>query len=177
MISSIFNDVIGPVMRGPSSSHSAAACRIGLLVRDIMQANIESVVIDYDPNGALVTTHKSQGTDMGLYGGFLGWEPHDHRIQHYSEEIERLGIQIQVNYVSYNAKHPNTYRISVANSKYTHTITAISSGGGMIEVQEIDGSEVSIHGDYHELLIYGDDLALIKALISDNLQSNKILLH
>ena len=73
-VSSIFNDVIGPVMRGPSSSHSAAACRIGLLLRDLMKCDISSISIDYDPNGSLVTTHESQGTDMGLYGGLLGWQ-------------------------------------------------------------------------------------------------------
>ena len=56
-VSSIFNNVIGPVMRGPSSSHSAAACRIGLLIRDLMKEDITDVVIDYDPNGSLVTTH------------------------------------------------------------------------------------------------------------------------
>ena len=72
--SSIFNDVIGPVMRGPSSSHSAAACRIGLLLHDLMDGDIGLVEIDYDPNGSLVTTHESQGTDMGLYGGLLGWQ-------------------------------------------------------------------------------------------------------
>lgn len=73
-ISSIFNDVIGPVMRGPSSSHSAAACRMGLLLNDLMLGEITKVEIDYDPNGSLVTTHESQGTDMGLYGGLMGWQ-------------------------------------------------------------------------------------------------------
>ena len=69
-IPSIFNDVLGPVMRGPSSSHSAAANRIGRLCRDLVEGDLRSAVIEYDPNGSLVTTHKSQGTDMGLYGGF-----------------------------------------------------------------------------------------------------------
>ena len=82
-ISSIFNDVIGPVMRGPSSSHSAAACRIGLLIHDLMKGDITDVVIDYDPNGSLVTTHESPGTDMGLYGGLLGWQADDIRMMDY----------------------------------------------------------------------------------------------
>jgi L-serine dehydratase len=63
---SIFNDVIGPVMRGPSSSHCAGALRIGLLTRYLMNENIEEVNITFDPNGSLVTTHESQGSDMGL---------------------------------------------------------------------------------------------------------------
>lgn len=166
-ISSIFNDVIGPVMRGPSSSHSAAACRIGLLLYDLMEGDISSLVVDYDPNGSLVTTHESQGTDMGLYGGILGWQADDVRMMDYQKHIQEAGINIQVNYLSYGAEHPNNYRISVSNSSITHTLSAISTGGGMMEVQEIDGSEVSINGDYHELLIYGSDLSLIGELLPD----------
>ena len=174
-ISSIFNDVIGPVMRGPSSSHSAAACRIGLLLRDLMKGEINDVVIDYDPNGSLVTTHESQGTDMGLYGGLLGWQADDERMMKYRELIEEAGINIKVNYLSYGAEHPNNYRIGISNSAITHTMSAISTGGGMIEVQEIDGSKVSINGDYHELLIYGKNLDIIENLLPDDTNDYKIV--
>ena len=133
-ISSIFNDVLGPVMRGPSSSHSAAACRIGLLLHDLMKGVITDVVIDYDPNGSLVTTHESQGTDMGLYGGLLGWQADDVRMMKYKDHIETSGIHIKVNYLSYGAKHPNNYRISISNPSTTHTMSAISTGGGMMEL-------------------------------------------
>lgn len=163
--SSIFNDVIGPVMRGPSSSHSAAACRIGLLLRDLMKGDISHVSIDYDPNGSLVTTHESQGTDMGLYGGLLGWQADDHRMMDYKKHIEEADINITVNYLSYEAKHPNNYRIRIGNDTIAHTLSAISTGGGMMEVQEIDASEVCINGDYHELLIYGAELELIDKLL------------
>lgn len=157
-IASIFNDVIGPVMRGPSSSHSAAACRIGLLLRDLMKNEITNVFIDYDPNGSLVTTHESQGTDMGLYGGLMGWQADDPRMPEYRTHLEASGIEVKVNYLSYGADHPNNYRITISNNRITHTFTAISTGGGMIEVREIDGSRVNIQGDCHELLLYGDDL-------------------
>ncbi len=166
-ISSIFNDVIGPVMRGPSSSHSAAACRIGLLLHDLMHGEIDSIVIDYDPNGSLVTTHESQGTDMGLYGGLLGWPPDDSRMVDYKKHIKEAGIQIKVNYLDYGAKHPNNYRITISNASITQTMSAISTGGGMMEIQEIDGSKVSISGDYHELLIYGNELQLIENLLPE----------
>ena len=86
-IPSIFNDVLGPVMRGPSSSHSAAGNRIGRLCRDLVEGDLKRAVIEYDPNGSLVTTHESQGTDMGLYGGFLGWGPDDPRLP---EELGEL---------------------------------------------------------------------------------------
>ena len=72
-IPSIFNDVVGPVMRGPSSSHSAAALRIGRMCRDLMGGDILGVVVYYDKNDALATTHDSQGSDMGMKGGILGF--------------------------------------------------------------------------------------------------------
>ncbi len=74
---SIFNDVIGPVMRGPSSSHCAAAVRIGRIVRDLMEGEIKELLVEFDPHGSLATTHTSQGSDMGLFAGLLGWETTD----------------------------------------------------------------------------------------------------
>ncbi len=114
---------------------------------------------------------------MGLYGGLLGWESHDERMPNYKEEIKKAGIAITVNYIGYGAKHPNTYRINISNEKITHSFIAISTGGGMFEVQEIDGSSVSMNGDYHELLIYGSDLEIIKALLPDNLNTEFIDVH
>lgn len=174
-ISSIFNDVIGPVMRGPSSSHSAAACRIGLLLRDLMHGQIKSISIDYDPNGSLVTTHESQGTDMGLYGGLMGWKADDPRMKDYRKHLEESGISVHINYLKYQAKHPNNYRITISNESVTHTLSAISTGGGMIEVQEIDGSIVQMHGDYYELLIYGDINSIRERL--PGIDDMQILVH
>jgi len=77
---SIFNDVIGPVMRGPSSSHCAAALRIGRMARDLMDGRIEDVLIEFDSEGSLATTHTTQGSDMGLLGGLLGWDATDERL-------------------------------------------------------------------------------------------------
>mgnify|MGYP000889069331 CR=1 FL=1 len=71
MIVSIFNDVIGPVMRGPSSSDCAAALRIGRLARDLMGGEISKVLVVFDRNGSLPTTHETQGSVMGLFGGVM----------------------------------------------------------------------------------------------------------
>ncbi len=154
MIPSIFNDVIGPIMRGPSSSHSAGALRIGRLCLNLMNGNIKKVLIEYDPNGSLVTTHTSQGTDMGLYGGFLGWEADDSRLPEYKKFIHEAGIDIKVSYVSYGATHPNTYKITLWNDQGQHKLTALSTGGGMIHVVEVDEFKVEMDGDCYELLIY-----------------------
>ncbi len=176
-VSSIFNDVIGPVMRGPSSSHSAAGCRLGLLLRDLIGGDIRQFTVDYDPNGSLVTTHESQGTDMGLYGGLLGWQAHDERMENYQDGIREAGIDIQVNYLDYGAEHPNTYRMTIANDQTSHTMTAISTGGGMIEVQQIDGAEVSMDGGFHELLIYTQNLPALAASLPSNLAYDFIEQH
>ena len=66
---SIFNDVIGPVMRGPSSSHCAASVRIGRIARALMDGELKEIKIEYDANGSLAFTHESQGSDMGLFRG------------------------------------------------------------------------------------------------------------
>ena len=106
---SLFNDVLGPVMRGPSSSHSAAALRIGRLARALMKGRMNRVVVDYDPSGSLVTTHATQGSDLGLAGGLLGWEADDRRLEHYQEELKKAGLEVEVRYLDYGAEHPNTY--------------------------------------------------------------------
>ena len=151
---SIFNDVIGPVMRGPSSSHCAASLRIGRLCRDLMAGDIKDVLIEFDPNGSLATTHRDQGSDMGLFGGFLGWEADDERLPDSERYLADAGISAAVKIVDHGATHPNTYKITLSNASETRRLTANSTGGGMIEVIEIDGAPVSMAGDYFETLVY-----------------------
>ena len=143
---SIFNDVIGPVMRGASSSHCAAALRIGRLARDLMNAEISHVLIEFDTNGALPNTHSSQGSDMGLFGGLLGWDAADDRLPDSDVALRAAAITVDIRYADLKDPHPNTYRLTLSNARERHTMTAISTGGGMIEVLEIDGQKVSIDG-------------------------------
>ena len=150
---SLFNDVLGPVMRGPSSSHSAAALRIGRLARALMKGRMNRVVVDYDPSGSLVTTHATQGSDLGLAGGLLGWEADDRRLEHYQEELKKAGLEVEVRYLDYGAEHPNTYQLELHDGALVRSLTAVSTGGGMIEVLEIDSIPVSLHGDLHELFV------------------------
>lgn len=151
---SIFNDVIGPVMRGPSSSHCAASLRIARLCRDLMDENIGEILIEFDPLGSLATTHKSQGSDMGLFGGFLGWEAHDERLPESDRYIQEAGIGVHISITDIGNSHPNLYQITLRNEKESRKLTAISTGGGMIEVTAIDDIPVSMAGDYFETLIY-----------------------
>ncbi len=153
---SIFNDAIGPVMRGPSSSHCAASVRIGRLARDLMSGDLTEVLIAFDPSGSLATTHESQGSDMGLFGGLMGWDATDARLVNSAQAIQAARIDVTIEIRDIGAGHPNTYQLTLKNAAETHRMTAISTGGGMIEVVEIDGAHVSIKGDYHETLIYVD---------------------
>ncbi len=151
---SIFNDVIGPVMRGPSSSHCAAALRIGRLARDLMEGEIDEVLVEFDRAGSLPTTHDSQGSDMGLFGGLLGWDADDERLPGSGAAMEAAGIKLRIETVDVGDPHPNTYRLTLTNSRETHRMIAISTGGGMMEVLSIDGVAMSMDGGYHETLVW-----------------------
>lgn len=156
---SIFNDVIGPIMRGPSSSHVAAALRIGKIVRQMVKGKLKEVIVEFDPKGSLATTYHGHGSDIGLVGGLLGFESSDDRLTSSLDLAVKEGINVSFKVVDYPAKHPNTYRITVISdeNEILH-LTAISTGGGMIEVQEIEGLEVGIAGDFYETLVFVDDI-------------------
>ena len=171
---SIFNDVLGPVMRGPSSSHCAASLRIGRMARDLMDQQINSALIEFDPNGSLATTHYSQGSDMGLFGGFLGWEAHDERLPNYRQGIREAGIQVQIEIRDLGADHPNTYQLTLHNEQESHEVIALSTGGGMIEIISIDGAGVSMAGDYFETLIYTKTPEKIYYYLSNTISSDEL---
>lgn len=174
---SIFNDVIGPVMRGPSSSHCAASLRIARICRDLMDEDIKDILIEFDPNGSLATTHKSQGSDMGLFGGFLGWEAFDERLPESEKHLAEAGINYTIKIVELTEKHPNTYQITLSNDRETRRLTAISTGGGMIEVVNIDGNQLSMAGDYHETLVYCSDSDGIQAFVDGNIDYDQVIFH
>ncbi|MFO1053754.1 MAG: L-serine ammonia-lyase, iron-sulfur-dependent, subunit alpha [Planctomycetota bacterium] len=150
---SIFNDVVGPVMRGPSSSHSAASVRIGRLARDLCGGTPEQVLVEFDTLGSLPTTHESQGSDMGLFGGLLGWDADDARLPGSGEALRAAGVDLQFRFAELHDPHPNTYRLTLHRGGVEHRLVAISTGGGMIEVISIDGVPLSLHGDYAVTLI------------------------
>ena len=137
---SIFNDVLGPVMRGPSSSHSAAAVRIGRVARALAGGRLDTVLLELDPNGSLPTTFESHGSAIGIYGGLLGWEADDPRLPDSRAALEAAGIAFQLTVRAFGAKHPNTYRLTVTNRELgaAHRLEADSTGGGMIVVHRID---------------------------------------
>jgi L-serine dehydratase len=179
---SIFNDVIGPVMRGPSSSHCAAALRIGRLARNLMGDQIQSVLVEFDRDGSLPTTHDSQGSDMGLFGGLLGWAADDERLPASHEYLQEAGIELRFETIDINDPHPNTYRLQLTNQTECHSLIAISTGGGMIEVIEIDGFQLSMLGDYCETLVCfrlnsNVNEVDVKTWVLDHLECDEVVVH
>ncbi len=179
MIVSLFNDVIGPVMRGPSSSHCAAALRIGRLARDLMGGVIEDVLVEFDRNGSLPTTHDSQGSDMGLFGGLLGWETDDERLTRSIVALKEQGVRLRVEIVDVGDPHPNTYRLTLATAGTTHSLVAISTGGGMIEVLEVDGVRLELFGDYFETLVWvsSGSGATLQSNLAEAIETDQIRVH
>lgn len=153
-IPSILNDVIGPVMRGPSSSHSAAAVRIGKIARELMGGQLNKVTVQYDINGSLPTTWLSQGSDMGLSGGLLGFAADDERLIEYQSELQKAKLEVRCITGDLGDSHPNTYNLTLQSGAEQHTLVAISTGGGMIEVTKIDGLPISFSGDCHGIVIW-----------------------
>ena len=178
MYVSIFNDVIGPVMRGPSSSHCAAALRIGRLARDLMDGDLSHVTIEFDKDGSLATTHASQGSDMGLFAGLMGWDAVDERLPESAHLIIREGIDVSIKIVPVDLPHPNVYRLRLGNKRDRHVLTALSTGGGMVKVVDIDGFSVTIEGDYWETLIYTKtDGSRIFDCLTRTITADEVLIH
>ncbi len=151
---SIFNDVIGPVMRGPSSSHSAAAVRIGLIGRELMGGTPQTVKVYFDLNGSLPSTYLSQGSDMGLSAGLMGFAADDERLANYRRELQQEQLKLHYYIGHYNDTHPNTYNLTLLKDGEEHRLTALSTGGGIIEVTKIDDLNVSFFGDCYGLVVW-----------------------
>ncbi len=167
---SIFNDVIGPVMRGPSSSHVAAAARIGRLGRQMVKGKLKEVIVEFNPEGSLATTYHGHGSDMGLVGGLLGYEPQNEKLPRSLEIAKEEGLEVGFYVVDYEASHPNTYRMTLISDVDEKIFTSsISTGGGMIQFENIEGFDVQICGDFYETLIFIDShstLLEIEAILS-----------
>ncbi len=152
---SLFNDVIGPVMRGPSSSHTAASVRIGQMARQILGDEPSRVLIEFSPDGSLATTYESQGSAMGLAAGLMGWEITHPELPAALKKAEEGGLVMEFKITPFEAEHPNTYRINLEGKNGNSvSLIAISHGGGVVEIQSIDDFKMSMWGDFYEVLLF-----------------------
>jgi L-serine dehydratase len=126
------------------------------MARDLMDGDIRDVRIEYDSTGAFATTHRDQGTDMGLFAGLLGWETTDERLPQSEKAVTKAGIEFGIHISDFGLKHPTGIRLTLENSRERHEVTAVSTGGGAIEIISIDSLPICMAGDYCETLIFCD---------------------
>ncbi|MGZ5515605.1 MAG: L-serine ammonia-lyase, iron-sulfur-dependent, subunit alpha [Candidatus Aminicenantales bacterium] len=152
---SIFNDVLGPVMRGPSSSHTAGSYHIGRLVRSLLGEEPAKAAFTFDPNGSYAATYRQQGVDLALTAGLLGWPITDERFARALALAPRQGLRPRFRIAPLKgAGHPNTVAIELAGrSGRGLRATAQSIGGGMVFVTQLDGRPVRLDGKSYEVLI------------------------
>jgi L-serine dehydratase len=149
-------DIIGPVMVGPSSSHTAGACRIGLLARCLVGGTPERGVLQL--HGSFARTGEGHGTDKALVAGLLGFRPDDEKIRTALQIAEREGLDYRFEKTTISdAAHPNTVRISIERGSNRATLLGSSLGAGRILIQEIDGYPVEVTGNLHTLVLVAED--------------------
>jgi L-serine dehydratase len=151
----IFNDVIGPVMRGPSSSHTAASWRIARIGMNILNEPLEKALIEFDGNGAWAPNFREQGTTMGIDGGLLGLEITDERMKVADSYARENGITIEYQISSFPTNHANTVRLTLTGiSQKKVQMIAVSLGGGSFEIRSVEGFPVQLSGDLYGMMIF-----------------------
>jgi len=154
MLPSIFNDIIGPVMRGPSSSHTAASWRIARTCLDILNEPLENALIEFDKDGVWASNYREQGTAMGINGGLLGLEITDPRMKDTDKLIAERGLSVKYDISSFPTRHVNTVRISLSGINGNEVqVYAASLGGGSFNIYQLDDHNLDIRGDFYELLV------------------------
>ena len=149
-------DILGPVMVGPSSSHTAGAARIGYMARTLLGSRPLTARIHL--HGSFAETGIGHGTDRALVGGLLGMKPDDMRLPFAFEEAAKMGLDFTIDEVELVDAHPNTAIIDVDGEGGTHlNMQASSLGGGRIMVNKLDGIDVNFTGAYNTLVIHNQD--------------------
>jgi L-serine dehydratase len=163
-------DILGPVMVGPSSSHTAGACRLGLMGRAILGGQPARARIQL--HGSFAATGEGHGTHRAIVGGLIGLPPDDLRLRRAFDEATAAGLEWAFETIDLGEDaHPNTAVFELARGGEAVRLRGASIGGGRIEVTEIDEFPVALGGDYHTLVILARDkpgtIAAITGTFSD----------
>lgn len=173
-------DIIGPVMVGPSSSHTAGAVRIGRVARELVGEEITDAVVKF--HGSFAGTYKGHGTDKAIIAGLMGMLPDDIRIRDSLELAGEKGMNYEFDIVELKDAHPNTVLIEAAGRTGRKvSVTGSSVGGGNIAIKRINGLDVDFSGEYNTLVIPHKDepgviaaVANILAYFNINIASMKV---
>ncbi|HPX92970.1 MAG TPA: L-serine ammonia-lyase, iron-sulfur-dependent subunit beta [Bacillota bacterium] len=148
-------DVIGPIMIGPSSSHTAGAVRIGLAARSLFGELPDSV--DITLYGSFAHTYKGHGTDLALVAGLMGYSLGSAEIKHARRLADEAGLVVSMTPSEELTEHPNTAKIVMKKGSRSMSVTGISTGGGLIDLIEIDGFNVHVSGEEPVILVFHRD--------------------
>ena len=164
-------DIIGPVMVGPSSSHTAGACRLGLLARGLVGGTPERAKIEL--HGSFARTGEGHGTDKAIVAGLMGFRPDDDRIRTALEIAEKEGLDYKFEKTTLDEEaHPNSVRITLDRGDRTASMMGSSLGAGRLLVTQIDGFPVEVSGNYHTIVLVAEDIpgsiAKIASLLADD---------
>ncbi len=161
-VKSIF-DVIGPIMIGPSSSHTAGAARLGKIARYAAHRDIKKVTVYL--HGSFAETAEGHGTKKAIAAGLLGMEPYDERLRNSLELIKKNNIEVEFIKKDLQVSHPNTAKIIIERKDGSKiNLLGSSLGGGAVMVSNINGFDVEINGEYYTIITKHTD---VKGTISD----------
>ena len=164
-------DVLGPIMIGPSSSHTAGAARLGKIARTIVNKPIKDV--KFLLHGSFKETYKEHGTDRALVAGILGMMPDDERLRDALLIAEKEGLEVHFLPADLGQVHPNTVKILMTDcDDINWEVLGSSIGGGLVEIYEINGNKVKITGEYPTIITCHDDIpgtvSKVSTLFYDN---------
>ena len=166
-------DVLGPVMTGPSSSHTAGAVRIGLTARNLLGEAPKTAEILL--HGSFAATGRGHGTDRALVAGLLGMLPDDERIPDSFSLAQQAGLDYTIGTVVLRGAHPNTalLRLEGVSGRKLEVMGA-SIGGGRIMVNKLDGIDVNFNGMFNTLVIRNQDASGTVAAITSILSQLRV---
>ena len=150
-------DILGPIMIGPSSSHTAGAARLGKIAGIIGGTDI--VEVQFLLHGSFAKTYKGHGTDKALVAGILGMDPWDERLKDSLTIAKEKGLKVSFGEIDLGDVHPNTVKFAI-KKKDGRMISVVGSsiGGGSIVITEVDGEVVEFTGEYPTLIIKHKDI-------------------
>lgn len=166
-------DIIGPIMVGPSSSHTAGACRIGNLAREIVGEKIHKALIYL--HGSFKETYKGHGTDKAIVGGLLGFKTDNYQIKNSFEIAKAANMEFEFIPIDLDDVHPNTVKLELYSEDGEKTIIiGASVGGGNIVINEINDVKVDLRGQFYTIITTHKDKPGMVAKISLVLQQYEI---
>lgn len=165
-------DIIGPVMVGPSSSHTAGPVRIGQIARRLFNTQPDKVVVRL--YGSFAETYKGHASDVAVIGGILNYETDDPRIP--DSLVTSMELGIDVTFIKEEAipEHPNTLKITMTKGDDKLDLAAISIGGGVVRITELNGFPLKLSGENPAILVFHKDVYGTIAGVASNLAMNKI---